>query len=290
MGRLVRMHQFDPLRPLSWRWNLACQLVEQRRRVSARHADDWIRSAVRFRRRLERSKSPAAMARLHSAEPGLFGAYETHGRGGFGRWRLEAWLLSGLSMPAVAAKADIPVGVVEAYEALLFNISDRLHASDYIHTYAIGRSTDADEPISVETAVKAFAYYAGPLVLEVLLRDAVDDHGNLRPLDDLDLRTAACRTAMRARLAVMIEMRPFSPAVISEMVRIRELMQRFERDEDPKASLNLPTGVLEEALMAASRNVLDDDDAQDGHEKDPEERKRWSGRRDSESDLDRAAA
>ena len=260
----ARYQSSNPARPLAWRWELACLLIQQQRRISTRNDDAWVQAAVRFKRRLERSNGAAALGRLKSSEPGLFAAYELFDSGGFPRWRVEAWLLTGLSMLELANRSGLPVAAVEAFEALFFNVSDRLDAAGYITTIAIGGLAAGEQP-SKESVVKAFAYYSGPLILEVLLRDAIDAQGNLRPLDDLDLSTADSRTAGRARLALMVEMLPFSPGLISETVRIRELMASFELQKTPRADVNPDYDVLQEAFDVANR---DDRQRDVGHDDD----------------------
>ena len=83
------------------------------------------------------------------------------------RVAVEARLLAGEPIEAIARRCGVPVETVEVYEQLFFNVTDRLENTSYILFCAIGPATyegfDLDDPGAV---LRWFAYMGGPRVLD----------------------------------------------------------------------------------------------------------------------------
>jgi hypothetical protein len=86
------------------------------------------------------------------------------------RWALEARLLTREPLETIAAKSGLATEVVEAYEALFFQVRDHLQARDYILLQVIGpRAARGPRSYELDVLWKLLAYHGGPLLLDVML-------------------------------------------------------------------------------------------------------------------------
>jgi hypothetical protein len=139
--RLMDCHRDCPFRPVTWRWEWARLLREHGILPRRPHDDHWIARAIRFQVALTRAGAGAdpSRNRLAEAQPAPFAAYHLWRQGEHPwRWALEARLLAGEPPEAIAARCGLSAAAVVAYEALFFNVRDRLEATDYISLIAIG--------------------------------------------------------------------------------------------------------------------------------------------------------
>jgi hypothetical protein len=101
--------------------------------------------------------------------------------------------------------------VVATYEALFFNVSDRLGARDWITTWAIGWwAFDPAKGRDVATVLKGFAYHGGPIVLEAVLPYLLG--GRMQAQPAADPTTPERRLDGSIRLAIDLEMLPWGAA------------------------------------------------------------------------------
>lgn len=228
LGFQLRLQQQNPLRPLTWRWSLANRWASERIGSPPRRLDPWVADAVRYQRALDRCGDDRDWEHLARRMPDLRSAHLLHEGGGFAAWRLEAFLLTREPLDAIAARLDLPVKTVEAYEALFFCVLDRLDARDYLAGAAIRyRSIFPTAPAAPGVMARLLAYFGGPPVLEAYLLDAIDALGNYRPIDLKDLDTPAGRRGLRIRLAVAV-MAEDDPGRALELLRIRSLIAERE--------------------------------------------------------------
>lgn len=163
---LLQMHRSSPTRSLDWGWQLANGLVLQRRNLPRTLGDDALRMAVEYKRQSHRRRKavePPAAADFLAA------AIHLEESGGATKARLRAWLLTGLSMLEVAQRCKLPVKLVESYEALFFNVTDRLPARDWIMGQAVGGLPDA-AVMDGAWVWRWLGYLGGPAVLEVVVQ------------------------------------------------------------------------------------------------------------------------
>lgn len=81
------------------------------------------------------------------------------------RGEVEARILARHDDATIARDCSLVPEVVHWFEALFFNVRDRLHARDWITLRAIRLHQGA----SNETIWRAFAYHGGPIILEIIL-------------------------------------------------------------------------------------------------------------------------
>jgi hypothetical protein len=135
-----------------------------------------VRRARRFRATLDRARGHAGDPRVARADPAVHGACQLWRGLSRPRWELEARLLAGQSDSEIAAKMDIEAGVVEAYEAVFYDVRDGLGASDWVHLSVIGpRLHEGFDPGDAETILKLYAYNCGHAVLDALLESVFTD-------------------------------------------------------------------------------------------------------------------
>jgi hypothetical protein len=155
----------SPCRPADWRWRRACSLIEERQPFRPRWDDALTGLAYRYLRWLQGGASSPGRPARDYADVAV--ARLLHEHGGLTRLAVQARLLAGQDLGAIAACTGLPAPTVAMYEALCFNIldrlQDRLQARDWVACVAIGPAL-GDTP-NPEAVLKAFAYGGGPLIL-----------------------------------------------------------------------------------------------------------------------------
>ena len=157
----------------------------------------------------------AAAVAIHEGEPTT-------------RRAVEAWLLAGEPIEAIARRCGVPVEAVAVYEALFFNVADRLTSTSYVLFCAIGpasyRGFDGDDTGAV---LKWFGYMGGPRVLDFLLEspDApggpVPTEGHAIPPDE------AARSARLRRMALASRSIPINQSTAMRLIRLDALQQEL---------------------------------------------------------------
>ena len=154
-----------PLRQPDWRWQRALAVVRGEDQLSRRHDDQWTGRAVEYLRK--RDRPSVEEPQVTEQQEDLDAAYKIAHTADRTQLELEARLLTGESFEQIASSMGIRPGVVEAFEAVFFNVQDRLEAATYICLAVLKMSWR--KPISEATLAKACAYFGGSLVLDVWL-------------------------------------------------------------------------------------------------------------------------
>lgn len=122
----------------SWRWARATWLQDQQQPASLPLDDAWVRRALAFLTRHNVGQTKSAFRRT-GHDPAIADALSLSREiPPDRRCELEARLLADQPIEVIAQKCSLPVKVVEAYEALWFNIRPFLHAKDWIAAKVIG--------------------------------------------------------------------------------------------------------------------------------------------------------
>lgn len=168
----------NPFRPPIWRYMRVLARQRDGKRVpDARSADQYIRAGLRFLKAWEAitdatDNASLADRRLHLFPhyPGMYCAYEIfqhpdervrHG--------IEARILARQTDDEIAHEACVLPEAVEWYEAMFFNVRDRLDNRDYISRQVLGGTAAAGLMEMAGLACKFFAYFAGPVVLDAVM-------------------------------------------------------------------------------------------------------------------------
>jgi hypothetical protein len=156
----------SPFRAVDWRYRRAVHLHAGRLAYRPRDEDAWVRVAVRHLRRQtgQDAGSRSQLAALADAHRIRFDG-ESHKR-----WEIEARLLAGQDNIEIADRLGLERGAIEAYEAVYFQVRDRLGQSDYIMASVIGPAVYRGlRPDDLATIAKLYGYAYGPYFLDLLL-------------------------------------------------------------------------------------------------------------------------
>jgi len=167
--------QFNPFRSPSWRWERASELVNRQGASSLEMDDEPTRKSVAFLQALEAFVAAAQSRSLPAWMRPLHDALQLYERGGNQRLLVEAWLLAGQSIAAVAEACGLEPETVAWYEALFYNVTDRLQARDWILLSVIGKRPIPDTPPDRGQILKLLAYHGGPLLLEAVAGHLLGD-------------------------------------------------------------------------------------------------------------------
>lgn len=186
--------RYDVSRPLDWRWQRASSLTKQGCPLLAERDDEQTLAAARYlgqtkRRPGNKDHGLAQVIQLIEEEASLIG-------------EIQARILAAQDDHAIAFRCGLTPEVVYWFEALFFNVRDRLKAHDWIALRAI--RLNLLEAMPVETAWKHFAYIGGPIVLEIIL--AVTQNkpfpAEVRAIFQGDPQAAEARLRLTARGAI----------------------------------------------------------------------------------------
>jgi hypothetical protein len=167
---LIDIHRSNPLRPPDCRWRRALHLFDERAEPHRRD-DCWTRQALRLVERVDVGGTPPGRRRtgtdivLDDAHALRYAADSP------GRWEAEARVLAGQEPAAIAAGLGVSPDAVHAFEALFFNVGDRLDRLDFVATFAFGPGVYTSlAPDDFGTIAKLVANNLGPLAVDALVR------------------------------------------------------------------------------------------------------------------------
>lgn len=185
-----------PGRRPEWLWDLAGDVAESDEALPPSLLDPTFAEVVRFRRGYARQRSAADLAVLSQMHPNLIRAFAIYFRDGLPRWTLEARLLARQPSVEIAAVMKIAVRVVDTYEAVFFNVNDRLEDAGWILHKAIPEYDERLIERDVLTVLKLVGFYGGPRALDATLADALSKSGKLRrdPSGVLDVTVTVPRS------------------------------------------------------------------------------------------------
>lgn len=196
----------DPSRPPHWRWVLATDLAEARDGRFRRCGDAATRSAKRFWLSWVRCRDEGDRRRLAARMPATAQAFSIFSDPrGMSRTVLEARILAAEAPAAIARKCAAPLPLIQIYERVFFDVRDRLDASDYVLTHAIGRGL-REGTGSYDAALKLLAYLGGVHVLDEIMGARSAASRPAAPREVGAFLTEDARAAVRAQMAVVARM------------------------------------------------------------------------------------
>jgi hypothetical protein len=174
----------NPFRPVDWRWERAGEAIKDRS-LSRSGDDTSVRRAYRFRRRLQAARSEADLAILSDEMADIYWAHElyikktntseTLQEESRAAGEIEARLLAAQSHAAIADRFGIEAATITAYEALFFNVSEKLqHPSYIVHNAIGGRVHHGAQERDVVVLWKFYGYFYGPAMLDALCEMVVN--------------------------------------------------------------------------------------------------------------------
>jgi hypothetical protein len=208
---LVDLGAASPMRPVDWRWRRAGRLLELGLRSSASRDDEPTRMAKRYRAGLRRCRDEADRWRLERKMPDVAGAVAIFEGEPTTRGAVEARLLAGEPIEVVARKTALTPRAVATFEAVFFNIRDRLENRGYLIHFGVRLYSTPREP-DPGLAWRLFGLLGGPVVLDALIDG---DYGSPdRPEDERFL------DELRLKLAVALKLLPVDATTAPRLIRL----------------------------------------------------------------------
>lgn len=165
----------QPSRDPAWKWQRVLGIV----RDDQPEADDvldskegaaWIRRALAFYRSFRREENPLRNHELISQFGDIFTAYEFYrDHGTYMRSEIEASVLARATPEEIAMSCACTAAAIRAYEALFFDVRERLDSRGYIEHHVIGTDIQNLTKDKLDTIWKLFAYNLGYQVLRALI-------------------------------------------------------------------------------------------------------------------------
>lgn len=166
----------NPFRPPHWRWLRAIGVVNELQPRAGRKVDGvlgfkWINQAIAFQKaKIEAVDEERRIAMAHNF-PALFwanAAYEDENNPA--KWEIEARILARCNNWEIGFHVGVAEEIVEAYEALFFNVRDKLRHSGYIMHSVMGPSVQRGlSEREFDLLWKMYAYAYGPHMLYALI-------------------------------------------------------------------------------------------------------------------------
>ena len=181
-----------PLRQPDWRWQRALAAVRGDTQLSRRDDDCWTEEAVEHLR--GRDCPSAEEHEVTEQQRDLDVARKIAHAADRKQLELETRLLAGESFQQIASSLVIRPGVVEAFEAVFFNVQDRLEAETYISLAIL--KMPWQKPVSEPTLAKACGYFGGSLLVDVWL-DYLDHREEEHDLATPEGQRRACLERFR---------------------------------------------------------------------------------------------
>jgi hypothetical protein len=168
-------HPFDPCPRTDWRYDLARWLHRLGRRPK-RQDDAWVKKAFRYLGHPQDRVLPADLQPLDDA-------LKIRQVNGPIRWRLEAYLLTSEPIEENAKTCGLDFPILEAYEAIFFDVKKHLHVSDYVPLRCLPRRGILGvDPDNIPGLLNLVAYHGGPDALKTALRVLLPSHELAMPL------------------------------------------------------------------------------------------------------------
>lgn len=166
----------SPRRAPNWRWLRAVQIDAGGRRP-ARAFDgpsgfEWIRRAVRLKRRFEQaSNRPDAIYSLLARDSDMFWAHSLWSEDKAPtRWGIEARILAGESDEEIADRVGTTPSIIAAYNNVFFDVREKLHNTDYISNVVMADAvTRGLQERQYDLLWKLLGYKGGTHVLNAVI-------------------------------------------------------------------------------------------------------------------------
>ncbi len=215
----------NPCRTVHWVWDRAKNIRSGGPAFHRKLDGKWVAAAVKLQTALDQSRSMQDRYLASLAQGGPFFAQclwdkEQHPQ----RWELEARILAGQPDDEIAQRLGTDADVIEAYEAIFFNVRPKLNNRGYVLHQAIGPAVARGlKDREVDAMWKLMGYLGGARVLDHLIGfvgncpHPTNDAGVLDFFHRDHRQVLQMRSAVLARTAQINFMAPF------------ELMDRYHK-------------------------------------------------------------
>jgi hypothetical protein len=261
----------NPWRPPDWRWHRALGIIDGMPRSTPQRDGDkdsckWINRATRFKRAIDGAATDRAKLTVALRYPDIYWAHwirildeDTHHQ--TIRYSIEARLLARESSNNIGYRHGCDPLVVEAYEALFFNVRDRLHNRDFIVAGVLGEAVHRGlTERQYDLLWKLMGYCCGPHLLDALIGKLVNPGWANRPEDVPQVLQDAAINLMKMKATVASLLVPVNSntylALIESFVKYVEIERTT--DSAGKAADQILTNIdamLQSIPFAVGTNV-----------------------------------
>lgn len=238
---MSKFQKYNPFREPNWRYNRVLELAERQGapgRVSWRTDDDYVKVAknfvVQYNRLPEEERN-----QLFASNPGLYYAYMLNEAPDEEvNCMVQARILAGETDAEIADHICTLPATIEWYEALFFNVRDRLGCQDWIVSTILGPSAERGvKDRSFDFAAKMFGYFGGSLALEVIATGFnIEDRpkGRDQVSDFLDTATMIGLKRKSAMAAMTFEVNKFN---VMQLFDTHARLMEMERSADAAGAI-----------------------------------------------------
>ncbi len=176
---MLNQLQSNAWRPVDAWWQRAVRILDGAEPVATPRRDSgrgsgWIKKAQRFRYAIQQATTDHERMEVMAAHPTIYWAAWIHEQAATSNraipWAIEARILARQSDAEIGQTNGCWPQYIEAYEALFFNVRDRMDNRDFVLqsvlTPAFSRGFEAAEAGSLW---KLFGYLGGPHVLDAMM-------------------------------------------------------------------------------------------------------------------------
>jgi hypothetical protein len=258
MKLLTEFNKFNFFRRPDWRWLRVLKMADRYPtpgRASKRD-DKWVKAARNFLLRWRSKETDEEREDLWLEQPGLFYAYDLFARQPSepeGAMFLEARLLARQTPEYIAECMGTIPDTIRWYEALFFNVSDKLHQRDWITARVLlpalmknhdhsGSKYDEDIALPfkdsivarpfLDASLKLFAYFGGVHIIDVMITGFQQGKPLASPEDMANWFDNHMSTTVRRRVsqaAMQFEINKYN---ITELLTVHTRIMEIERSEE----------------------------------------------------------
>ncbi len=251
--------KYNPTRSPAWRWERVLELTEGgvNRRVSRQRDDRFVREAKQFFVDYQRLPVSQRQA-LFLDNPGLSIAYNTYSVDDeYLQCSWQAHLLTGKTHKEIASLLGVPVGAIDWYEALFFNVSDRiqnkrLHRPWVIRQILGPAATRGIADRCFDVTAKLFAYFSGYEAMRIVTEQMTEAKEPTSQIDQKrymdEVQGFGVRRASSMN-SLTFEVNKFN------VMQLFEIHSKLQELEVTKLSVSGPTGDFEKQVVALLSDV-----------------------------------
>jgi len=168
----LEFRRSNPRRPVDWRWQRACHLLESGGSLVKHRDDSSIKLAKEFRSAVQSATTENQHLAIMDRWPSLYEAWnlyqseEDHET----RYELEARLLARQTGEEISLKIAVTPETTALYESVFFHVTDRLNVPGYVTHTVMGNAIQRGlAQRHYDLLWKMFGYWGGPLVIDHLI-------------------------------------------------------------------------------------------------------------------------
>jgi hypothetical protein len=232
----------------AWRWQRAQAIVEKALACTARTDDAPTRRVVEYLRACELPLGGSQAQGGVPIDAVLYAAHRLYEAEGLVRFIVQARLLARQSPAEVARLTSLEPALIEAFEAIFFEVRDHLDAKDWVANQVLWPGLEANLPTdALGGALMAIGYQLGPAILDIALAVATDallPSWVYAPAGE-PARLYEARVRLSARLLLLV-LTLRTSAAAAAMRKLLRAKRRLEREID---GTSVPADPILDAML-----------------------------------------